>query len=45
MITFSANKLLAVGLQQERSEVGTYWPDADTAATRLYPDCSRSQSG
>ena len=22
----------------------SYWPDADTAATRLYPDCSRSQS-
>ena len=22
----------------------TYWPDADTAATRMYPDCSRTQS-
>lgn len=22
----------------------SYWPDADTAAARLYPDCSRSQS-
>ena len=22
----------------------SYWPDADTAAARMYPDCSRSQS-
>ncbi|HET6915631.1 MAG TPA: hypothetical protein VFH56_06025, partial [Acidimicrobiales bacterium] len=22
----------------------TYWPDADTAAARMYPDCSRAQS-
>jgi pimeloyl-ACP methyl ester carboxylesterase len=22
----------------------SYWPDADTAAARLYPDCSRTQS-
>ncbi len=22
----------------------SYWPDADTAATRLYPDCPRTQS-
>jgi hypothetical protein len=22
----------------------SYWPDADTAAARLYPDCSRAQS-
>ena len=22
----------------------SYWPDADTAAGRLYPDCSRAQS-
>ena len=22
----------------------SYWPDADTAAARMYPDCSRTQS-
>ena len=22
----------------------SYWPDADTAAARMYPDCSRAQS-
>jgi pimeloyl-ACP methyl ester carboxylesterase len=22
----------------------SYWPDAETAAVRMYPDCSRSQS-
>jgi pimeloyl-ACP methyl ester carboxylesterase len=28
-----------------RDELGrSYWPDADTAAVRMYPDCSRTQS-
>ena len=28
-----------------RDESGrSYWPDADTAAARMYPDCSRAQS-
>jgi len=28
-----------------RDEAGrSYWPDADTAAARMYPDCSRMQS-
>jgi predicted alpha/beta hydrolase family esterase len=28
-----------------RDELGrSYWPDADTCAARLYPDCSREQS-
>ena len=26
------------------TEGRSYWPDADTAAARLYPDCSRTQS-
>jgi pimeloyl-ACP methyl ester carboxylesterase len=28
-----------------RDKLGrSYWPDADTAAVRMYPDCSRTQS-
>ncbi len=28
-----------------RDDLGrSYWPDADTCATRLYPDCSRTQA-
>src|SRR5581483_3126392 len=28
-----------------RDELGrSYWPDADTCATRLYPDCTREQA-
>lgn len=26
------------------TESRSYWPDADTAAARMYPDCSRAQS-
>jgi pimeloyl-ACP methyl ester carboxylesterase len=26
------------------SEDRSYWPDADTCATKMYPDCSRAQS-
>ena len=33
-----------VSLSVRDSSDRSYWPDADTAATRMYPDCSRTQS-